>query len=482
MGCRVTCPRGKTFRRICRRLRTAAAVSALVVGLSTSVHATTLFDAIQFALEGNPDIGQAIANREAIEFELKQAKGLWLPQVDFEARYGAQDYDSPNLSRIGGTQGTLQRSELNIVAQQLLFDGFNRRGEVEKQAARVDGASNRVYERSEFIGLAIVREYLEIGRLFEVVRLNQDNVDYHRRTVGQLSEAGEEGALAITDKQQAEERVYAAEARLTQARRDLNDARIRFNQLVGKPFDNYVPPQSIAHYVSNNLDASIGVARQNSPVVKVTQADIDAVYALKKQAASAFYPKVGIELRGRFGEDLEGIEGDVTDLRAELVAKWNLYRGGIDSANVQEQLRRMDEARFAQDKAYRDVEEAVRLAWNTRIQEQERLGQLQRQLASSKQLVTAYTEQFKVGERSLLDLLDTANTRLNAEVEVVTARYSVWFADYRLLAAEGRLLHSLNIVPPKQATPYARDLVQSPGSLEAETQKRRSVPFAPSYQ
>ena len=472
--------RGLNLKMIAARGMAVAALLATMLTMPASpVRAMTLHEAIKLALEANPEIGQAIANREAIEFELRQAKGLWLPQIDLEARAGAQNYDSPNLGITGGEGGTLPRREANLVVQQLLFDGFNRRGEVQKQASRVDGASNRVYERSEFIGLAIAREYLEIGRLFEVVQYNEENVAYHRRVTGQLSEGSEQGALSVTDKQQSQERVYAAEARLIAARQELNASRIRFNQLVGKPFDSYNPPPALAAHLPASLGDAIGVARMNSPLVKIAQADLDSVYGLKKQAASGFYPKVGIEARGRVGEDLEGVEGEVTDLRAELVLKWNLYKGGIDTANWQEQIRRIDEARFALGKAFRDVEEAVRLAWDTRVQEQQRLVQLRQQLGSTTQLVDAYTEQFKVGERSLLDLLDTQNTRLNAEIEVTTARYSVIFADYRVLAAAGRLLASLDIVPPKQAAAYARDLVRDPGSFEGDTQKRRPLPFAP---
>ena len=462
-----------------RRLGRVAIVATSLVVVSSHAHATTLYEAIKVALEANPEVGQAIANREAIEFELRQAKGLWLPQLDFEGRAGAQNYESPNLGITGGQGGTLPRREANLVLQQLLFDGFNRRGEVEKQASRVDGASNRVYERSEFIGLAIVREFLEIGRLYEVVGFNEANVAYHRKTVGQLKVAGEEGALAVTDNQQAQERVYAAEARLVASRQELNAARIHFNQLVGKPFDSYVPPPPIEGFVPGTLADAIGAARQYSPLVHVAQADLDSVYALKKQAAAGFYPKVGIEARARVGEDLEGVEGQVTDLRAEFVVRWNLYKGGIDTANWQEQIRRIDEARYALDKAFRDVEEAVRLAWDAREQEQQRLQHLELQLGTTSKLVDAYTEQFKVGERSLLDLLDTQNTRVNSQIEVVTSRYTVLFADYRLLAASGRLLHSLHITPPKQAYGYARNLVDFPGSYEGDTQKRRSLPFAP---
>ncbi len=439
-------------------------------------HAMSLQEAIKIALEANPEIGQAIANREAIEFELRQARGLYLPSLDLEARIGPQLYDSPAP---GTADHIMDHREGNLVLNQLLFDGFNRRGEVERQASRVDGASNRVFERSEFIGLAIVREYLEIGRLFEVVSLNEQNVAYHRKVTGQLTQGEEQGALSAADRRQAQERVYAAEARLTAARQELNAARIHFNQLVGLPPGTYSPAPAIGQFIPHGLDEAIGIARQNSPLVRIAQADLDAAYAQKMQAASGFYPKVGIEARARDGMDLEGIRGRLTDLTAELVVKWNIYRGGIDAANFQEQVRRMDEARYALDKAFRDVEEAVRLAWDTRIQEQTRYGQLKQQLGVTSELVNDYTEQFKVGERSLLDLLDTANTRINAQVEVVTSRYSVLFADYRVLAAGGTLLSSLHIPVPNQAKAYARDFVGDPGSLEGETAKRRSLPFSP---
>ena len=53
-------------------------------------HALTLKEAVNTALHSNPEIGQAIENREAIEFELRQAKGLYLPSVDLEASAGVE--------------------------------------------------------------------------------------------------------------------------------------------------------------------------------------------------------------------------------------------------------------------------------------------------------------------------------------------------------------------------------------------------------
>ena len=65
-----------------------AVSAALLVGaafLPLNAHALTLKEAMAVTLESNPEIGQAMENREAIEFELRQARGLYLPSIDLEA-------------------------------------------------------------------------------------------------------------------------------------------------------------------------------------------------------------------------------------------------------------------------------------------------------------------------------------------------------------------------------------------------------------
>ena len=456
------------------------AVFLIVMSLAfgSPAEAISLREAVQVALEANPEIGQAIANREATQFELRQARGLYLPQVDLEGRYGAQTFDSPGTRFSGTSDDVLARKEANLTLSQLIFNGFGRRGAVEEQAARVDAASHRVFERSELIGLGIVREYLEFGRLGRIIQLAEENLRYHRKILADVKKGAEEGTLSVADSQLAQERVYSAEAQLTLAREDRNAAAISFYRLIGIPLDSYegapLPPDSLP----GSLENGIAIARQNSPVIQVAAAELDAAYGVRKQANSELYPKLSLELRGRHGDDLDGVFGRETDLRAEMVMRWNLYRGGIDIANKQAALRRIDEQRFRLDQAYRDVEETMRLAWNRRVQEAQRLGQLESSLSQLNLLVDSYQEQFKIGERTLLDLLNTQNNKFNTQVAVETARFAVLFADYGVLAAAGGLLATLHLVPPAQAAVYARDAVGSPLTPEAETQKRFS-PWEP---
>ncbi|MEC9368810.1 MAG: TolC family outer membrane protein [Pseudomonadota bacterium] len=457
-------------------LKGMAAAAALVIGITFGgpAQALSLQDAIKVAVEANPEIGEAKANREAIEFELRQAKGLYLPKVDVEARYGAQQLDSPATRAANRQHDTLGRQETDILLTQTVFDGFNRRGERHRQAARVDGASHRVWERSEFIAVNVVREYIEAVRAHRVVEIAKSNIAYHEKVLSNLKEGTSGGSISVADRQQAEERLYAARARLEESIEDLNAAKIRFFRLVGKPFDNPYPLPAIARALPHNLENALAQARNNNPLVYIAKADIDAAAALIKQARSEYLPKISLELRGRAGDDLDGVPGQETELRAEVVARWNVFKGGIDHANVQEQVRRVDEERFGLHRVYREVEERMRLSWDRRAQQSRRLNQLNDQLGSANRLIESYGEQFKVGDRSLLDLLDSQNTRFNAQVAVETANAAYMFEQFRILAHGGVLLTALNIPTPSQASAYARPTQKVPETPDAETQKRWS--------
>ena len=92
--------------------------------LAPPARAISLREAVKVALEANPEIGEAIANREATQFELRQARGLYLPQVDLEGRYGAQNFNSPGTRLSGTSDDVLARKEANLTLSQLI-DGVS---------------------------------------------------------------------------------------------------------------------------------------------------------------------------------------------------------------------------------------------------------------------------------------------------------------------------------------------------------------------
>jgi outer membrane protein, adhesin transport system len=160
--------------------------------------------------------------------------------------------------------------------------------------------------------------------------------------------------------------------------------------------------------------------------------------------------------------DVGGVRGFDGDLQANVVVNWNLYNGGIDKANIQEQIRHVDEAYHQMHRIKREVEEGVRLTWDRHLQETKRLRELLRQRAAIEQLRESYAEQFKIGERSLLDLLDTQNTRFSVQLSVITADTAVKFGHYRILASTGNLLKTLNVNTSSKSKVYGVDTYAVP--------------------
>lgn len=454
------------------RRKLILALAGCAALMTTQASAMSLSEAVSIAVDSNPEIGQAIANREAIEFELEQGRGLFRPRVDIEARIGGELRDSATTRANGDDDHLFLRRDASIVARQLLFDGFESRSEVERQAARVDGASFRVYERTEFIALAVAREYLDIRRLRRIVDIASRNVSYHQRLLGRIGEGTSGGSVSTADKDQAQERLFAARARLAEAKEDLTAAEARFLKLVGSPSGRTSEPARVTKRLPKSLSLAIGIARTNNPSIRIAQADIDAADALVRKAKARFAPRLSLEGRASAGDDVSGIRGQDNDVQGNVVMSWNILNGGIDRANIQEQVRRVDESRMKLHQISRDVEEAVRLSWNTYRQQQRRLRELRRQEATIGRLVGSYTQQFDIGERSLLDVLDTQNTRFSAQSSVVTADTAVKFSQYRILAATGQLLDTLGLKSRPAADAYARELMKVPPTPDAETHVR----------
>ena len=68
----------------------AALLAGAAPGALAQGDAVSMRDAIAIAMQSNPEIEQAQMNKEAIQFERKQAQGRYLPQVDVETSAGVR--------------------------------------------------------------------------------------------------------------------------------------------------------------------------------------------------------------------------------------------------------------------------------------------------------------------------------------------------------------------------------------------------------
>ncbi|WP_309661896.1 TolC family protein [Sphingomonas sp.] len=427
-------------------------VPGAVLLCTTPAYAVELRDAVQSALTTNPEIRQAVANRVATQEERVQAQGLWYPRISVEGSAGVRSLRNPTRRSIGLADQTLYPIEGDLIFDQLLFNSGGREAEIKRQASRTDAAASRVEERSEFVALNVARTYIDFLLQQRLVAIAEDNATFHERLAGDLREGVSKGSISVADQQQAEERLQSARARVTEAKEDLETAGITFRTLTGMQIDSVSMPPDLSQFVPATLEEGEALARVNNPRVQEAIADLNTSREEIRAARADIGPRVNLEGRARAGHDIDGFAGRTTDLQANVVLRWLLYNGGTKEANVREQRNRADEVHARLFQRTRQAEEDTRTAWS-RLQNQSRLvTELETQSRITDDLLLSYREQFNIGRRSLLDVLDAQNTRNNVQAQTETARLAKLYAQYRVLAATDKLIEALGVSMPAAAT------------------------------
>jgi adhesin transport system outer membrane protein len=148
---------------------------------------------------------------------------------------------------------------------------------------------------------------------------------------------------------------------------------------------------------------------------------------------------------------VEGLEGRDVNAQALVVLRYNLFRGGADIAREREAFLRIKEARESLRVAQRDAEREARVAYNALLTAQARLEALRSGVDAQRATRDIYAQQFDLGQRGLLDLLDAENELFVDRTNLVTATFTETFAVYRVLAVIGVMLDTLEIDRPKAA-------------------------------
>lgn len=462
-----------------KKTLTSFAAVALLAATSPSAIAqntgniVSLHDVIETAIASNPEILQAQYNTEAIQFEREQAQSQYLPRLDVEASAGIRRLENRTRRSLGIANQELYPLEAQATADWTVIDFGRRRGEVLRQAARVDGASLRVVERSEFIALAVSRQYLDVLLQQRILAAAQDNLAFHDALVKDLGRGVEEESISVADLQQAEERLISARVRETEAIESLETAQHSLRRLSGLTINQVQLPPDLSSALPATEDEAIGMARTRNPLVREAQADVDAAHGLVMSAKGDFYPTIGVDVRGRIGDDIDGFKGETNDVQARVYMRWNIFDGGLKQGKYQEMVHRASQARYRLHEMVRLAEEDTMNAWSA-LKSQTSIGaSLERQTQVSDDLLLSYRSQFNVGRRSLLDVLDAQNTRFNTQVRRETSRFSQLFAQYQILAATNNLLDAMSLEPGAGAGKNERERFDYGPPKEAETDYRR---------
>jgi adhesin transport system outer membrane protein len=196
------------------------------------------------------------------------------------------------------------------------------------------------------------------------------------------------------------------------------------------------------------------VALSENPTIKAARADADAARYAFRTTDGTLSPTISLE--GRAQKDYNAsstLPGHSTNQSGLLVFSWDVLRGGQDSWRRVEMSERYIEASQRHARLQREAFSSVDKAWAARTIASEQVTALARQVESDRKVISAYTKEYELGQRSLIDLLNAHNQYFSGLVGLDSARGVAVFGDYQLLAFVGRLLTYLKTPKPAEAAP-----------------------------
>jgi outer membrane protein, adhesin transport system len=403
---------------------------------------TTLADAVRDALDWQPEMRAMRATRRVAEGAVDEARGGYLPSVDVTLGRGRERSD--NVTTRPGER-TLDRVENELTVSQLLFDTGATSSQVNRAEARREGASLQVIAGAESLAQRTAQAYLEVLRMVELIRIGEENVAAHERTLKQVTTLADGGVGRRADAVQVSGRLAQANSSLAQLRGQLEQANAAYRHLVGRAPGALVAPRAEFPRLERGVALLIEETIVAHPAIRAAEREREAAQADREFARSRLGPRVTFDVGVTQNRDLDGVRGVNADAMAMVRLRQNLFRGGSDDARIRQAEARVDEANAGLARARNDVERELRLAHETYRAERARLPALAEHARASEAVVEAYTAQFRLGQRTLFDLLNAEAERFSSRSNLVTGEYSALAAGYRALAALGVLIDSLGL-------------------------------------
>lgn len=419
--------------------------------LCASAQIQTMKESAQQAVLSNPEVLSRWHAFEAANSERDVASGAYLPRLDLTASAGHEKRNDA-IQHLDFNENATNSTTLTLT--QMLYDGFATRNDVK----RLDHARRvrlfELYETSENVALDVVRAYSDVLRYRKLVSLAEDNYVRHRSVFEQIQRKAQAGVSRRVDLEQISGRVALAEANLVTETSNLHDVSARFQRLVGVlPSKDLEVPAALTNGMPTDINAALILAEKHHPALLAAIENIRSADSSVRARRATYQPRFDFRLRADRGNNLGGVSGSSNYNTAEVVMTWNLFNGLSDQSRVRQYADQLNVARDQRDKACRDVRQTLAIAYNDTRKLTEQLTYLDQHQLSIEKARDAYRKQFDIGQRSLLDLLDTENELFQAKRSYANAEYDLMIAYARTHAGMGALYGALGLTRQAGAPP-----------------------------
>jgi len=386
--------------------------------------------AIARAVVINPDLARNAADIRAARADQKAADGAFRP--DLNVGISAE-------SRIVGSDSDSNTSPFLRVSQ-LVYDAGAAHADQTGAEARVLESRARQLEVASSVTLETVETYQRVLTSRRLLDLAKENLRVLRGFDRQIRERVRSGAGSTADSLTARSRVADAETRRVDAQARLDRAEAAFRRLFQMPPDDLPRPVKAPPLPADEADVL-----EQSPRLRSVTAALRAAEADLSAARARRLPALELGATGRRDS------GGGADVGLDVTLNYSLDTRGELRAAIDAAEARLDATRAERDMLLRDVREALAFVRADQVAGDARVIAARQAADTNAQSVETAREQFSIGRRSMVDLLDSQRDYVRAVETLILAEEERFLTDYAALALTGDIIDVFSIPLPEVA-------------------------------
>ncbi|MBV8648897.1 TolC family outer membrane protein [Paludibacterium sp.] len=427
---------------------------SLSVGLALSApfaHAATVNDAVESTIAHNPEVLQKLHEFRSTEHDTDVGRADFYPSVDLSYQSNRQKYDYSSESGIVPQHYTTRGWTASVT--QNLFQGLQTVNQVRQLDADSQARYFSVLDTSESLALQAVQAYQDVLLYRQLVQIAKNNYAIHKGILGQIVERVRAGVGRRVDLEQAAGRLALAETNLITDNTNLQDVTARYTRITGSapPDDMATVPDMTAMMPTE--DALMRTAVYHNPSYLGAIATLHSAQAEVDVRRGAFAPTVNLQLSKAPTDNYDGYAGRTNISSAAVIFAVNLFRGGADKARLGSAAEKRNAAFDLRDQACRNLRQNISQAWDSVLKYKAQMTSLLQHQLSTEKARNAYRKQFDIGQRTLLDVLDSENELFSAQRDYLIAQSAYATAQATVLSDGGLLLSALKLQPLDDAMP-----------------------------
>lgn len=429
-------------RRVARhRLGFALVLAMGAWGATGPAFAETLAEALASAYANNPRINAERARLRATDEELAKAQSGYRPTL-----FGTADWtfvQKTETTSRGQTRGqTNDPKVLTLNARQPLYSGGRVVNGVRQADAVILASREQLRGVEQQLFIEGVTAYANVIRDQAIFRLRQANVEVLSKELKATEERFAVGEVTKTDVAQARARRAASVSALDVAKSNLRSAIADYERVTGHPPTSLEEPSIRVDLIPSGVEEAVQIGETEHPdVVAAAFFERAAGFAIKT-VEGELMPELNLEATYTNRIDPQDPNNVIDRVeQGTLVARLTVpfYQAGEVDARIrqakEERIGRLEDI----EQARVQIRAQVSSAWSEYVAAQGQLESDKVQVEAAQIALDGVREEEKVGQRTLLDVLDAEQERLNARVQLVTTERNLIVASYTLIASMGRM-------------------------------------------